>query len=144
MEFRKMVMMTLYARQQKRPKCKEQTFGLCGRRRWAWDDLRKKTRNHVYYYMWNRWPVQVCRMKQGTQSRCTETTLRDKMRREAQDVGTHVHSWLIHINVWQKPPQYCKVISLQLNKFFLVKKKKKLLGNFLKLNVYLRYVSHSP
>ena len=28
MEFRKMVMMTLYARQQKRHRCKEQTFGL--------------------------------------------------------------------------------------------------------------------
>ena len=28
--------------------------------------------------------------------------------------GTHVHSWLIYANVWQKPPQYCKVISLQL------------------------------
>ena len=27
--------------------------------------------------------------------------------------GTHVHPWLIHVNVWQKPPQYCKVISLQ-------------------------------
>ena len=26
---------------------------------------------------------------------------------------THVHPWLIHVNVWQKP-QYCKVISLQL------------------------------
>ena len=28
--------------------------------------------------------------------------------------GTHVHLWLIHADVWQKPPQYCKVISLQL------------------------------
>jgi len=28
--------------------------------------------------------------------------------------GTHVHPWLIYANVWQKPPQYCKVISLQL------------------------------
>ena len=28
--------------------------------------------------------------------------------------GKHVHPWLIHVNVWQKPPQYCKVISLQL------------------------------
>ena len=28
--------------------------------------------------------------------------------------GTHVHLWLIHVSVWQKPPQYCKVISLQL------------------------------
>ena len=31
-----------------------------------------------------------------------------------QDVGTHVHPWLIHVDIWQKPPQYCKVISLQL------------------------------
>ena len=21
--------------------------------------------------------------------------------------GTHVHPWLIHVNVWQKPLQYC-------------------------------------
>ena len=40
MEFRKMVMTALYARQQKRHRCKEQTFGLCGRRR-GWDDLRE-------------------------------------------------------------------------------------------------------
>ena len=31
MEFRKMVTITLYARQQKRHRCIEQTFGLCGR-----------------------------------------------------------------------------------------------------------------
>ena len=30
MEFRKMVMITLYARQQKRHRCIEQSFGLCG------------------------------------------------------------------------------------------------------------------
>ena len=29
--------------------------------------------------------------------------------------GTHVHMY-IHVNVWQKPPHYCKVISLQLKK----------------------------
>ena len=34
--------------------------------------------------------------------------------------GIHVYPWLIHVNVWQKPLQYCKVISLQ-----LIKKKKK-------------------
>ena len=39
MEFRKMVVVNLYARQQKRHGDKEQTFGLCGRRR-GWDDLR--------------------------------------------------------------------------------------------------------
>ena len=38
MEFRKMVMMTLYARQQKRHRCIEQSFGLCGRGK-GWDDL---------------------------------------------------------------------------------------------------------
>ena len=27
---------------------------------------------------------------------------------------TRVHPWLIHVNVWQKPPQYYKVISLLL------------------------------
>ena len=28
--------------------------------------------------------------------------------------GTHVHPWLIHVNVWQKAPQFCKVISILL------------------------------
>ena len=30
--------------------------------------------------------------------------------------GTHVHPWLIHVNVRQKSPQYCKVINFQLKK----------------------------
>ena len=34
--------------------------------------------------------------------------------RGVRDVETHVHTWLTHVSVWQKPPQYCKVISLQL------------------------------
>ena len=50
MEFRKMVMMTLYVRQQKRHRCKEQTSGLCGRRR-GWDDLRE--------YHWNMY-MAIC------------------------------------------------------------------------------------
>ena len=28
--------------------------------------------------------------------------------------GTYVYLWLIHVDVWQKPTQYCKVITLQL------------------------------
>ena len=40
MEFRKMVIITLYARQQKRHKCIKQSFGLYGRGR-GWDDLGK-------------------------------------------------------------------------------------------------------
>ena len=34
--------------------------------------------------------------------------------RRGQYRGTYVYPWLIHVNVWQTPPQYCKVISLQL------------------------------
>ena len=30
--------------------------------------------------------------------------------------GTHINPWLIHVNVWQKALQYCKVISFQLIK----------------------------
>ena len=42
--------------------------------------------------------------------------------------GTHINPWLIHVNVWQKPVQYCKVISLQLiklNEKKKIQKKKK-------------------
>ena len=39
--------------------------------------------------------------------------------------GTHVNPWLIHVNVWQKPLQCCKVISLQIIKINEKKKKKK-------------------
>ena len=35
-------------------------------------------------------------------------------RRGVEDGRTHVHLWLIHVDAWQKPPQYCKVIILQL------------------------------
>ena len=56
-------------------------------------------------------------MRQGARGWCTGMTLRDGMAREVGGgfrMGTHVHSWRIHVNVWQKPPQYCKVTSLQL------------------------------
>ena len=44
MEFRKMLMITLYAKQKKRHRGTEQTFGLCGRRQ-GWDDLREQHKN---------------------------------------------------------------------------------------------------
>ena len=40
--------------------------------------------------------------------------------------GIHVNPWLIHFNVWQKPLQCCKVISLQLIKINGKKKKRSL------------------
>ena len=44
MEFRKMVMITLYAEQKKRHRFIEQSFRLCGRRR-GWDVSREQHRN---------------------------------------------------------------------------------------------------
>ena len=75
---------------------------------------------HVYYHMWNRSSVQVQYMRQGAQGWCTGMTQKDGMRREMGGVfrmGNTCQPWLIHVNVWQKPLQYCKLINLQLNKF---------------------------
>ena len=102
MEF---IKMTLYARQQKRHRCKEQTFGLCGRRR-GWDDLRE--------WHWNMY-ITICEIDH--QSKFNE---RDRVLRTGalgwswgmgwggrweggSKWGTHVHPWLIHVNEWQKP-----------------------------------------
>ena len=38
--------------------------------------------------------------------------------------GTHVYLWLIHVDIWQKLSQYCKVIILQLKYINKLKKKK--------------------
>ena len=59
----------------------------------------------------------ISKVKRQAQDWCTGMTLRDGMGREVRGVsgwGTHVHQWLIHVDVWQKPLKYCKVISLQL------------------------------
>ena len=45
--------------------------------------------------------------------------------REVQEGGdTYVDLWLIHVDVWQKPTQYCQAIILQLkiNTFKIEKK----------------------
>ena len=70
----------------------------------------------------------------SAQGWCTGMTQRDGMGREVgggTGWGTHVNPWMIHVNVWQKPLQYCIVISLQLIKinqkkieFFLNKGRK--------------------
>ena len=44
MEFRKMLMITLYAKEKKTHRYIEQTFGLCGKRR-GWDVSREQRRN---------------------------------------------------------------------------------------------------
>ena len=44
-----MVTLTLYAKQKKRHRCTEQTFGLCGRRQ-GWDVLREQHQNMYIIY----------------------------------------------------------------------------------------------
>ena len=115
-KFRKMVTMTLYARQQKRHRCIEQSFGLSGRR-WGWDDLREQH--------WNMYII-TCETDRQSRFDAWDRVLRAGalgwpwgMGRGGKweggsGWGTRVHPWLIHVNDWWKPPQYCKVISLQL------------------------------
>ena len=43
--------------------------------------FKEQETEHVYYHMWNRWPVQVRCMKQGTRSQWTGTTQRDGLGR---------------------------------------------------------------
>ena len=67
--------------------------------------------------MQNRWTVQVRCMKLGIQSQCPGTIQRDEMGRWEGGSGwwaTHVHPWLIHVNVWQKPSQFVIILQLKL------------------------------
>ena len=54
----------LYVRQQKRHRCKTDFWTLWEKPRVGWFD--RIALKHVNYHMWNRWPVQVQCMKQGT------------------------------------------------------------------------------
>ena len=72
---------------------------------------------HVYYLGWNRSPAQVGCTRQvlGPGALGKPRRIRWRGRWEGGSGWIiHVTPWLIHVNVWQKPLQYCKVISLQL------------------------------
>ena len=47
-----------------------------------------------------------------------------------QDEGTHVHPWLIHVDAWQKPPQYCNYPPIKINKQILKNKEKDVFYSF--------------
>ena len=78
--------------------------------------------------LWNRLPVQVGCMRQvlraGALGRPRGMGWGGRWE-GGSGWGTHVNPWLIHVNVWQKILQYCKVISLQLIKINEKKKERK-------------------
>ena len=91
---------------------------------------------HVYYQVWNRWPVQVRCMRHvlGAGALGWPKEMGWGARWEGSSgCGTHVNPWLIHVHVWQKPLQYCKVISLQLIKINEKKKINLSLWNYSKI-----------
>ena len=112
-----MVTITLYAKQKKRHRYTEQTLGLCGRSR-GWDVSREQHRN-MYVIYGETSPSQAGCMRQvlraGALGRPRGMGWRGR-REGGWGWGAHVNPWLIHVNVWQKPLQYCKAISLQLIK----------------------------
>ena len=116
MEFRKMVTITLYARQQKRHRCIAQSFGLCGRGR-GWDDLGERHWN--MNNICNESPVQVRCMILDAWGWCTGTTQRDGMGREVGG-GFRMGNTCIPVadSFWYmaKPIQYCKVKKLKIKK----------------------------
>ena len=89
--------------------------------------FKRTASKHVYYLGWNRSPAQFGCMRQVLRPGALGRPRGIGWRGRWEGVlrwGIHVNPWLIHVNVWQKPLQYCKVISLQLIK---INEKKKTL-----------------
>ena len=99
----------------------------------------RTTSKHVYYQGWNRSPAHFGCMRQvlwaGALGRPRGMEWGERWE-GGSGWGIHVNPWLIHVNVFQKPLQYCKVISLQLIKINEKKKEKRKLSakNLMLLN----------
>ena len=114
---------------QKKKRLKRCIWTLWEKARVGWSE--RIALKYVYYQGWNRSPVQVG---------CVRQVLRAGALGWPRGMGwggrwaggsgweTPVNPWLIHVNVWQKPLQYCKVISLQLIK---IKEKKRSVFGYL-------------
>ena len=78
---------------------------------------------------WNRSPAQVGCMRQVLRAGALGRPRGIGWRRRwegGSGWGTHINPWLIHVNVWQKSLQYCKVTSLQLIKINGKKEKERI------------------
>ena len=113
---RKMVRITLYATQQKRHRCIEQSFGLCGRGR-GWDDL-----GEWYWNMYNiiyetnrqpRFDAQYWMLGAGALG-WPRGMVREGDGRGEFRIGNTCTPVADSCWCMAKPIQYCKVISLQL------------------------------
>ena len=103
MEFKKIVMITLYARQQKRHRCIEQSFRLCRRGR-GWDDLGEwhwnmyniiyETNRQSRFNAWHR--------SLGAGALGRPRGMGWGGRREGDSGwGARVHLWQIPVDIWQ-------------------------------------------
>ena len=123
MEFRNMLMITVYAKQKKTQMYRTDFWTLWEKAIFQENSIKTCILSRV-----KRSPAQVGCMRQvlgpGALGRPRGIGWRGRWE-VGSAWGTHVNPWLIHVNVWQKPLQYCKVISLQLIK--KIKKKKELL-----------------
>ena len=103
MEFRKMVTITLFMRQQKRHWCIEQSFGLCARGR-GWDDLGEWHWNmYNIIYETSRQSIFDARywmLGAGALGRPRGMVWGGR-REEGSRWGTHVCLWRIHFDIWQ-------------------------------------------
>ena len=122
MEFRMMITITLYTRQQKRHRCIEQSFGLYGRGR-GWDDLGEwqwnmynviyETSRQSRFYAWY-WMLGAGAMERP------RGMVWGGRREEGSGWGTCVYLWWIHVDIWQN--QY-NIVKLN-NKIKFLKNKK--------------------
>ena len=128
MEFRKMVTITLYTRQQKRHRCIEPSFGLCGRGR-GWDDLGE--------WHWNMYNI-IYETSHESSFDARYWMLgagalgwpRGRVwwgRREEDSVwGTRVYLWQIYVDIWQyqynivKLKNKIKFKKYSQNKYFIL------------------------
>ena len=122
MEFRKMVTITLYTRQQKRHWCLEQSFGLCGRGR-GWDEL-----GEWHWNMYNiiyerscqsRFNARYWMLGAGALGRPRGMVWGGR-REKGSGWGTHVYMWQIHVDIWQN--QY-NIVKLKKKSLWASKKK---------------------
>ena len=103
MEFRKIVTMTLYTREQKSHRYKKQTFEFCGRRQ-GWADLREQhwsmyitifeIDDQSKFDVWNR------ALKAGALGQPRGMVWGGR-REEGSGWGTRVYLWRIHVDIWQ-------------------------------------------